>query len=61
MKFIDNDNIAWERQPLETLASEGQLSAYHHNGFWQNMDTQHDMVVLNELWGNGKAAWKVWG
>jgi len=61
MKFINNDNIAWERQPLETLASEGQLSAYHHNGFWQAMDTQRDKVMLNELWENGKAAWKVWG
>ena len=61
MKFIDNDSIAWERQPLETLASEGQLSAYHHNGFWQAMDTHRDKVMLNELWENGKAAWKVWG
>ena len=60
IKYIDNDNIVWERQPLETLASEGQLSTYHHNGFWQAMDTLRDNIMLNELWENSKAPWKVW-
>ena len=60
IKYIDNDNIAWERQPLETLAIEGQLSTYHHNGFWQAMDTLRDNIMLNELWENSKAPWKVW-
>jgi len=60
MKYIDNDNVAWERQPLETLASEGQLSAYQHKGFWQPMDTLRDKDMLNKLWSSGKAPWKVW-
>ena len=60
IKYIDNDNIVWERQPLETLAIEGQLSTYHHNGFWQAMDTLRDNIMLNELWENSKAPWKVW-
>jgi glucose-1-phosphate cytidylyltransferase len=60
MDYIDNDNTIWERQPLENLASEGQLSAYRHDGFWQPMDTLRDKVMLQELWTNGKAPWKVW-
>ena len=60
MDYIDNDNTIWERQPLENLASEGQLSAYRHDGFWRPMDTLRDKVMLDELWANGKAPWKVW-
>lgn len=60
MDYIDNDNTTWERQPLEKLASEGQLSAFKHNGFWQPMDTLRDKVLLEELWASDKAPWKVW-
>ena len=60
MDYIDNDNTTWEGQPLEKLASEGQLSAYRHEGFWQPMDTLRDKVRLEELWNSGKAPWKVW-
>ena len=60
MDYIDNDNTAWERQPLEKLASEGQLSAFKHDGFWQPMDTLRDKILLEELWASDKAPWKVW-
>lgn len=60
LEYIDNDSVIWERQPLETLAKEGQLSAFKHDGFWQPMDTLRDRVMLEELWNNGKAPWKVW-
>lgn len=58
--LIDGDSCIWEREPLEKLASDGQLSAYKHEGFWQPMDTLRDRMLLEELWDGGKAPWKVW-
>ena len=58
--YIENDKTVWERDPLESLASDGELSAYTHSGFWQPMDTLRDKHVLEELWESGKAPWKVW-
>ncbi len=60
MRYIEGDNTVWERQPLEALARDGELSAYRHEGFWQPMDTLRDKLKLEELWQNGKAPWKVW-
>lgn len=60
LSYIDGDETLWERGPLETLASEGQLAAYQHTGFWQPMDTLRDRIHLEELWATGKAPWKVW-
>ena len=50
----------WEQEPLKALVARGQLSVYHHRGFWQNMDTLRDKHVLQEIWDSGKAPWKVW-
>jgi glucose-1-phosphate cytidylyltransferase len=58
--YIEGDSVVWEREPLERLASEGQLAVYHHNGFWQPMDTLRDKRHLEELWDSGKAPWKTW-
>ena len=58
--LIDGDSTIWEREPLESLAAQGQLSAYQHTGFWQPMDTLRDKTHLEELWLSGKAPWKVW-
>ena len=58
--YIPDDTTIWEKGPLEQLANEGQLSAYHHAGFWQAMDTLRDKVKLEELWQSGNAPWKVW-
>jgi glucose-1-phosphate cytidylyltransferase len=58
--YIEGDSVVWEREPLERLANEGQLSVYHHNGFWQPMDTLRDKRHLEALWDSGKAPWKTW-
>jgi glucose-1-phosphate cytidylyltransferase len=58
--YITDSTTTWEREPLERLASEGQLSAYKHEGFWQPMDTLRDRTLLEELWKSGNAPWKIW-
>lgn len=58
--YIAGDSTIWEREPLETLAREGQISAYKHTGFWQPMDTLHDKNLLEDLWAKGAAPWKTW-
>ena len=60
LSLIDGDDMSWESKPLETLASQGQLMAYEHDGFWQPMDTLRDKMYLEELWVSGGAPWKVW-
>jgi glucose-1-phosphate cytidylyltransferase len=57
---IGGDAMIWEREPLQSLAAEGQLHAYQHSGFWQPMDTLRDKQLLEELWQSGKAPWKTW-
>jgi len=57
---ISGDDCIWERDPLMGLATEGQLMAYKHEGFWQPMDTLRDKIYLEELWGADKAPWKAW-
>ena len=62
-KVIDHiagDATVWEREPMESLAHAGQMTAYLHDGFWQPMDTLRDKILLEELWATGKAPWKVW-
>jgi glucose-1-phosphate cytidylyltransferase len=58
--YVGGDDTAWEREPMERLAREGQLSAFMHAGFWQPLDTLRDRNLLNELWNDGKAPWKKW-
>ncbi len=58
--FIESDSTAWERQPLERLAQQGQLQAYEHRGFWMPMDTVRDKNQLESLWKSGQAPWKTW-
>jgi glucose-1-phosphate cytidylyltransferase len=60
LDYIKGDATIWERDPLEALARDGQLSAYTHAGFWQPMDTLRDKLKLEELWQSGHAPWKVW-
>jgi glucose-1-phosphate cytidylyltransferase len=49
-----------EREPLESLAADGELRAYRHEGFWDCMDTYKDAVLLNDLWHSGAAPWRTW-
>lgn len=58
--LIEGDETTLEREPLETLAREGKLGAYHHDGFWQCMDTLRDKTLLEDLWAKGQAPWKLW-
>ncbi len=58
--YIAGDDTHFEREPLERLAKDGQLMAYRHYSFWQCMDTLRDRRLLQELWDDGRAPWKVW-
>jgi len=60
MDYINGDDCVFERCALETVASEGQLKSYKHNGFWQCMDTMRDKQLLEKLWEKDNAPWKVW-
>ena len=53
-------DVDFAREPLENLAHFGQLSGYCHEGFWQCMDTMRDKMLLNTLWDEGRAPWKLW-
>ena len=57
---IDNDATIWEQEPLKGLATDNQLMAYKHEGFWQPMDTLRDKMHLEELLAENKAPWKTW-
>lgn len=57
---IAGDATTWEREPMESLARDHQMSAFHHHGFWQPMDTLRDKMYLEDLWAKGKAPWKMW-
>tara|TARA_B100000989_G_scaffold129461_1_gene96159 strand:+ start:1093 stop:1863 length:771 start_codon:yes stop_codon:yes gene_type:complete len=59
-KYISKSPCIWEREPLEKLAKEKQLSAYKFDGFWYAMDTLRDKIYLEELWNSKKAPWKIW-
>jgi glucose-1-phosphate cytidylyltransferase len=59
-RYLDGDNRSLEADALEQLAADHQLAAYRHAGFWQCMDTIRDKMVLQRLWQEGKAPWKVW-
>ena len=58
--FLDGDDCILERAPLEHLSTNGMLGVYKHEGFWQCMDTQRDKGLLEHMWENGRAPWKLW-
>jgi glucose-1-phosphate cytidylyltransferase len=60
LDYVEGDATSWEREPMERLARDGQLSAYTHAGFWQPLDTMRDRNLLNDLWDSGRAPWKKW-
>lgn len=60
IELIKDDQTIWEGEPLNYLAKNNQLQAYKHKGFWQPMDTLREKKLLNDLWDNGDALWKVW-
>jgi len=60
LDYIDGDATSWEEAPLRQLAEDGELSAYHHDGFWQPMDTLRDKRHLEQLWASGQPPWRIW-
>jgi glucose-1-phosphate cytidylyltransferase len=59
-RYIDGDDTVWEQQPLRSLARDGQLASYRHEGFWRAMDTLRDRNHLEQLWDSGRAPWRTW-
>ena len=57
---IADERTSFEREPIESLTTRGQVQAFFHNGFWQPMDTIRDKQRLEELWASGRAPWKTW-
>ena len=60
VNYIEGDQTAWEFESLEKIAADGQLAAYQHEDFWQSMDTLRDVHLLEKLWHEGNAPWKIW-
>ncbi len=58
--YIDGDDTVFEKKPLENLAKDQQLMGFHHDGFWQCMDTKKDWETLEKLWESGEAPWLNW-
>ena len=58
--YIEGDATSFEKEPLEKLTAEGELSAFQHDGFWRAMDSLNDKNVLEEHWNTGNAPWKIW-
>lgn len=57
---IEDDATPFERAPMESLAADGELMAFSHDGFWHPMDTLRDRTHLEALWASGKAPWRTW-
>ena len=60
LNLIEGDATKWEEEPMCHLAESDQLRAFHHNGFWQPMDTLRDRANLETLWQSGSPPWRVW-
>jgi glucose-1-phosphate cytidylyltransferase len=59
-KYLDDDYCVLEQEPFKKMSSDSQMSAYRHKGYWQCMDTQRDIGILDQRWRTGNAPWKVW-
>lgn len=60
LDYVESDETVWEQGPLESLARQGNLSAYRHHGFWHPLDTLRDKNYLEKAWSSGQAPWKTW-
>ena len=56
----DDPGLFLEFEPLRNLASDGQLSVYHHEDYWESMDTYRDYLHLNKVWKSGSPPWRIW-
>ena len=57
--YLEDDTTVFEKQPMQTIAENGDMAAYKHHGYWQCMDTLREKQILEELWQKGNAPWKV--
>ena len=60
VRLIQDDDTTWENEPMMSLANDDELVAFKHDGFWQPMDTLREKNLLESLWVNGTAPWRVW-
>jgi glucose-1-phosphate cytidylyltransferase len=60
LDYIEDDQTTWEQIPMQRLAAEQQMSVFFHEGFWQPMDTLREKNLLEQLWADGSAPWKIW-
>jgi glucose-1-phosphate cytidylyltransferase len=60
LRYVDGDATMWEREPMERLATDRQLTVQRHSGFWMPMDTLRDRQTLEHLWNENRAPWRVW-
>jgi glucose-1-phosphate cytidylyltransferase len=60
LDLIEGDAMPWESVPLQTLARDGELMAFRHDGFWRPMDTLRDRLELEAMWETGHSPWKTW-
>ena len=56
----DHENMDFEFGPLEDLSRKGEVMVYKHDGLWECMDHERDVIYLNKLWDDNNAFWKVW-
>ncbi len=60
IEYVGSDDISWEKAPCQQIASDGNMAAYKHHGFWQCVDTLHELRKLRGMWEEGQAPWKIW-
>ena len=59
-KYLEDDNEMFEQAPMQRLIADNQINTFKHYNFWMPMDTLRDNQILNKLWNDNKADWKVW-
>ena len=59
-KYLKDDNVVWEKEPMNELIKDSQLSVFKHNGFWHSMDTLRDKIYLEKKWFSKNPPWKMW-
>ncbi len=57
--YIESDQTIFEKDPMEKLVSNGEVSAFKHEGFWKCMDTLKDHQEFQNMWKKNPE-WKNW-
>ncbi|PCI37847.1 MAG: glucose-1-phosphate cytidylyltransferase [Thiotrichales bacterium] len=60
LDYVKGDASIWEQEPMHNLAQDKKMNVYFHKGFWQPMDTLREKTLLETLWQEQRAPWKVW-